>query len=696
MLGDRPSSRRWVFFAFVWLSLMSLPWARLLPRTGDFFIAFTVDMLCVGLAIILFIVPGSLLYILLRWRPCQGFDWEGCIPAGFVFSVLISSVIGFGGRVLGLSFSEVKILFILFCMIETWVLIRVSKHTGMPSFVSSEFRKYLPLFWVCMLSVGLTFHDLLFFYDDTTYLAYLTNWQYADRLGFQNIIHDSHILELERFWFAMYPMSQAVISDVSSVPGLLLFSHYLELFLVPLAVLSSFWLFRQLNLSVRTSTLAILVHLSIICWMIGKEWPVGNWYFQSMAEDKVSAAFHLAPVFFAFTLNYIQVRDGRRFILVLFGGLCLTLTHPIILFFACLIAICMVGCAWVSQYAGKREFAGILLVAALSMFPYLLIRIGNYSSQAGFDTDSIALKESFQVERYIRFAGDFFYGINPGVLKFTGLPLDGTLLSIFEGVRWFPALLALCAGFTSLLRLRKGPLYWYIFSCTVLIILAIIPYTGWILGSLSNARLLSRISWFLPLGLSAAVIWALFAATIQRRMSLSVQSRLIRGSFTGTFFAISLASPILLYGNLSRVPAYFQTLDHNRQLTEMGRYIDFVSSRPVTVFSIEEEDADLLPGISFQARLISFREEKPDNGHNYYMTLEEIETRISDSQTLRSLDVAIFPSKRCDIVRNYEVRFVLSATDDSQRFQDYLQGCPVQITVALTTADLVLFEIESN
>lgn len=80
----------------------------------------------------------------------------------------------------------------------------------------------------------MTFHDHLFFIDDFTYLGYLTNWQHATHLNFNNIIHKMDIIEIERFWLTMYLMGQALLSDLSGVPGILLLGNYLELFLVSL------------------------------------------------------------------------------------------------------------------------------------------------------------------------------------------------------------------------------------------------------------------------------------------------------------------------------------------------------------------------------------------------------------------------------------------------------------------------------
>ena len=42
--------------------------------------------------------------------------------------------------------------------------------------------------------------------DDFSYLAYLTAWQHASRLSFQEVFFNTGTIDAIRFWLAMFPM----------------------------------------------------------------------------------------------------------------------------------------------------------------------------------------------------------------------------------------------------------------------------------------------------------------------------------------------------------------------------------------------------------------------------------------------------------------------------------------------------------
>jgi hypothetical protein len=100
--------------------------------------------------------------------------------------------------------------------------------------------------------------NYLFFIDDWSYLAYLTNWQYSTHLNFTEIIFGTTSTDLARFWLALYPMGQALLSDLSGVPGILLLGNYLEIFLVIIANLAMYHFARTLGLSRRSAGFSVL------------------------------------------------------------------------------------------------------------------------------------------------------------------------------------------------------------------------------------------------------------------------------------------------------------------------------------------------------------------------------------------------------------------------------------------------------
>ena len=168
-------------------------------------------MIRLGAALLAFMLPGALLYILANDEKNSKPLLPGIIPIGFTFSVLIIAVIGLIGRIMGLSFALVKYIFALIGFVELilFPLIKpsfsLSKNGLLTSFHIG--LRNPPLILALVLTTLITFNDSLFFIDDTTYLAYLTNWQHSSLLGFKNIVHDLDAIEFVRFWLAMYPMS---------------------------------------------------------------------------------------------------------------------------------------------------------------------------------------------------------------------------------------------------------------------------------------------------------------------------------------------------------------------------------------------------------------------------------------------------------------------------------------------------------
>ena len=78
-----------------------------------------------GIALLIFIIPGALLYILLRQADKPGVKLLELIPIGFTFSTLMIGMIGLVGRFLGFSFVLVKFIFAFVGLIELFALAKI-------------------------------------------------------------------------------------------------------------------------------------------------------------------------------------------------------------------------------------------------------------------------------------------------------------------------------------------------------------------------------------------------------------------------------------------------------------------------------------------------------------------------------------------------------------------------------------------
>lgn len=687
--------------------LMLFPWGNLnlIFYSDNLYLIFLVDMMKLIIAIALFIVPGVLLYLFLQLGLGDDPVFVGSIgflPVGFALSVTIIALIGLAGRLLGFSFIIVKILYVIVGLI-LWLAVYVfgkyhTPHMWELKRIFGDILGNFPLVSALVISVLMMFNGHLFFIDDFTYLAYLTNWQHSPRLNFNNIIHQIDVLEIERFWLALYPMGQALISDLSGVPGILLFSNYLEPLLAVIAVIACYWFGRVLGFSKRAAGFAVLIQVSLYTWMMGEQWPVGFWYFFNLAEDKVSAVFLLSPVFFVFVLNLTQSPSLKNFLLALFSGIGLTLTHPVILFFACLISAGLGLFALLVRKAGWRGFISMALVLTILVMPYVVIRFYNYSASAGFTANAKSVASSYEVEKYTRVVNDIFYGLNPEVLKFFDLPpeIDGG--NIFQIFRTFPFVLTSLAGVWSLLNLKRGQLSWYVAVCVLLIAFATIPYTGWILGFFSNARLISRAAWFSPLGFAGVLLlleiidW-FKTSRLTSGFYRGFSKKLPGGGYVILSLLLFFSAPMILLSSLPRIPHYFQSLDRARQLATVGDYIDQNSNPPVTSIAIDYMDIQMLPGVSAHTSIISYREEKDDNGHNFFMSPDEIHHRMYASNTIRSLEGTIPCEERRSLMEEFDVRYVVSPMNKVNTFIRIIENCGMPIELKYQTRDFVLLKV---
>lgn len=699
------NSRQKLLLSLLWVFLWIVPWGKLPTVQDNLYLALLTDMIRLGIAIGMFIFPGILLSLLLKEKDDTFFSLSGILPVGFALSVALMGVIGLTGRIIGLSFEIVKILFVLTGLIELILLMFLKLDlNGSGKYFFDAFRRLIgniPLLLALVLAILLTFHGELLFIDDTTYLAYLTNWQYSVHLDFNNIVHKANAVEFEGFWLALYPMGQALLADLSGVSGLLLLNHYLELFLVPFAVISSFWFARILGLSRKSAGLAVLIQISLYAWMVGGSWPVGMWFYQSMAEDKVSGVFLLAPVLFAFVVKFIQCSSKKSFLLVFLSGISLTLTHPAILFLSCAIATGIAGFAWgLAKRITLLRFLQLILVFASLMVPYLIIRLNDTTSIQDIPFNATSASTSYQIDMYTRAISDVFYGLNPEVLKLVDFPLPkGGFSNLYQLFRLMPVGLALLGGILALTKLKEGPLYWYILSCVLLVMFATIPYTGWILGYLISARLIYRVSWFSPLGLAAVVV-LIFINDWMRSSPMIAVTRKVHDDKKPDQMArllllcLVFVLPQLFYGIFPTIPVYFSRLDHNKQLVKIGAYIDQNSTDPVTVVALGYRDTQLIPGISAHATLISFRDEKDYNGHNYFLTLDQIHERINASNIIRSLEPTTSSEARCSSLRKFDVKFIIVQSENAERYMNLVDKCNKSVEIVFTTKDLALFEIK--
>jgi hypothetical protein len=674
----------------LWCVIWVWPWGKLIVPDGNDLMMFGVQMIKLGLAICVFIVPGAVLYALLRPVDASHHDPWWTLVVGLALSVSLVCFLGLVGRVLGWPYSYVKFGFAGFGLVgliihTVWsgerILVwgyTVNKMQGLLG--------NIPLLSALIFGEALTFNGYQFFIDDTAYAAYATSWRESTQLGFGNIVHYVGGIENARFWLAMFPMTQSVLSDLSGVPVLLLFSNYLELFLVPIAILVTYWLARYLGLARLPAGVAVLIQIVFYAMMIDDSWPVGFWFYNNLAEDKVFAVFILAPVFFFLAFEYLRSLNGRLFLLVFICGLGLMLTHPVILFLVCVLVLGILGISMMLAGVSWQAAFHLTFIVFLIVSPNIIIRVFDRYIDAGpFDAKSASA--TFQIEKYANIVAGGYYGLNIDTLKLFDIEANSSLYDMFQVVRFLPVAVLLIALILSLSRIRDGLLYWYVGITTLLVFLAAIPYAGWMIGYFISARMISRVSWFMPLGLAGALIIERY---IPMRPAMHDQpNAAVKGVMAGLVLALIMFLSFSIY----QVPSYFMTQAHNSQLAQLGAFIDRQADDVVTVVALDYSDTQLLPAVSARANLLSFREEVEYNGFNNSLPIAEVRARIAENKLITSLEAGERQGKRCELLMKYKVEYVIAPARVADQYAQSVSACGIQTQKAKSTKDLILLKL---
>ena len=706
-------NRSFLYIIFAWVLLWVIPWGKLPSIQRNIFLAILMDMMRLGIALFIFIVPGALLFIVLRRADTSNIKLPTLIPIGFSFSTLLIGMIGLVGRFLGFSFLQVKFIFAFIGFIELIALTKIypkffHRNTGLFNSLRESINNP-PLLVALFFGVMFLVNAALFFIDDWTYLAYLTDWQHSTHLNFTEVIFGTTATDPSRFWLALFPMGQALISDLSGIPGILLLGHYLEIYLVIFAILAMYHFARTVGLSRRSAGFSVLIHIALLSWIVGGAHnPVGFWFFLHMAEDKVSATFILAPVLFSLLFNFISRPHKQTYLLVLLAGIGLTLTHPVILFFVVCIVFGVIVVSWLLRRITWLNVIKIIVAILIWTIPYVAVRLSNHPSMANIPYDAEHAEGTLTVDILLNIRSDGFYGMNPEVLMFLDANVNPDIYMGYQLFRAIPIFIIIIAGLIGLAKIKQGNMYLYILLSVTLILLSLIPYTGRFLGYLVSARMLFRASWFAPLGLGVVAVLKVcsdFIASSISHMSKDPNYRWLQKSLTGiysrlpmwgfTFFVVvGLASPST-WRVIDHAPILIPEWRFHRQLAEVGDYISKNNSKEVTVITLNDTD-NYLPGISAKAIPVSFREEGDDFVIKYFFTSRELEERRYESDIVQSLNPFIPVCDRLAIIKKYQVKYILADTWQADQFMNIMNHNEKLIEPVFKTNDFILFEAKSR
>jgi hypothetical protein len=676
-------SKMTAFIAVVaWLCLWYLPWQGEL-RGGVWL------QLAVGLAIL--VVPGACIYGLLNDRPNFG---AGYFTFGFVISHFVFAILGTIGRILHLPFETTSFFMMMTgsILIFTYVLSTWRRPLGFNldrkrlfSYALSALSILLISLPVILIVVQRVLND-----DDLTYLAYLTNWQHSIRLDFNDQIFGLSHLSNPRFWFMSVPFAQALLAELSGVPGILILAGYYEPFLVFISVISWYELAVALKFSPRAASASVVLQLLFLL-LLSEYLHPGSPYFSQLSADKATAAFIIAPVFLRSLIKLLEIRTRNNAVLLLLTGLSLTFMHPVVLAYSVFIAGMLV-----MFYKGGRGIAGkfvpmAILVALL--VPQIVIRFIRTpaTEHMSFDPEVI-LTQSGSDNLVSRWRDTQYYGFNPDILTvrfpyYADIPLPEPVLSL----GW---LLIPLSSVLFALKKRDSLVAQFVLSAFILCFLTYFPFTGWIFGYFLNARMLARSVWLFPFGLSAIFLVLAIRDHLKAGQAAGTTSK--AKSNTSSNSALVLLTVLtmgifLLYMRENNLPDFekFKAKSQRYQgLAVAGQELD--RRIPDQAYVIGSENLnDLIPGISSKSKLIVFRISQPSNMP--YFSEAQRKERISDVKSLFSRNLPA--EDKMLLLEKYDIRFLFLQSFDLRLFEELTARYPER-TEVIEVGGVILLQID--
>jgi len=132
--------------------------------------------------------------------------------------------------------------------------------------------------------------------------------------------------------------------------------------------------------------------------------------------------------------------------------------------------------------------------------------------------------------------------------------------------------------------------------------------------------------------------------------------------------------------------ALFESKSQRYQdLARAGQFLDH--QIPVQAIVIGTDDLnDLIPGISWKAKIITFRTSSPSN--MLFYSLDIINERIVDKQMILSRTVA--PELRLHLLKKYNIRFLLLRRSDYDLFKNLVSTYPSLFEIVETGRYIIL------
>jgi len=582
-----------IFSVLILLALWSIFW---LAPWQTWLTAILWARFAIGL--VLFLVPGMCLTKLIHPAPAKSLTYY--FSVGFAVSIALTGTFGLLARIFQLSILFVYIGLYLSGIFFISILVWRAKF-----FSRKRWRR--PDFWfivaclITLIAIVIAVNIATpptAYGDDFTYNAQLNYFQNAPRYTFE---YDDVLnrMEIARFWLAFWPLVEAILAELSGIHGLLVTGIYIAPALVVLSAASIYSLGRTLNFSPQISLLAVTAQ--IVCLLrLTTENLVGKIFFDRLPEDKVVAAFVLSLVTIQLVVYFLDKSSSQRLTLLAIAALGLMFTHPVILGMTALICG-FYGLITLAVHRNFKSFSQMVVVLTLITLAPFSLRFSEGEKLFAFsitESQDAGWNEILKSQRLQILENKRFYGISPSLI--TGFPYE----------------LGLVAGILGLLYIKQNKAARYIVASLISLGLFTLPYTGWIFGLALTPNQLWRLTWLMPFGISIAFLAQTGLIILLDRLlwfpkyDQGFRNLLIIGMqlalLTGAFYLIPWAK-----GNLGFGPMKPGSVRWYHEYIEIGDAIhDYVPPNAIIVGGPNRTTNDLIPSLSLNVRLVSFRNER--------------------------------------------------------------------------------------
>lgn len=517
--------------------------------------------------------------------------------------------------------------------------------------------------------------------DDYGYNAYLTYYQHAPAWGLNEILFGTGQIAAPRSWIAFLPLYQALIAQMSGLSGVRLLATFLPPLFVLLSAFSTFTLARALGMRAQLAFTAVTVQLT--CLLIASDQvQVGRAFYNRLSEDKAVVAFVLAPVLFYLTVEYFRKPSWRLLGLNMLVGLGMVWTHPTMTGLAYLIAglYGLLGLSRPGMVFSPTKLAQtfhVLIQFALSGLIVLSIPLAlrfvdtPYTRELGYDLKAAQLTDYQQ--NYLVIVNDVLYGLNPQVVG--GLAF----------------LLFFVAALVAAFNLKHSRAARFIVASLIVLVLAVVPLTGWLIGAAITAPHMDRVPWFTPFGIAIVFLVFLLLRFLKRRLRRSS-----RAQWEWAYSAVAVV--IILAAAPRLVPPHARMIESlNPAQDESALYADYEAlahqldvSIPDEAFVVAEnlDLYNLVPGLTPKAHVVVFR-----NKRNMWvfgnLERDEIERRWAAWRRLLNADSP--NERRMAVLHDFRITFVVSDSDTGW-VHSLVSEYPAQFAVLGTFGNIRLYQ----